>query len=143
MQFDDEVVINASIDDVWAVYSDVERWPEWTASMRSVRYVEGVALAVGARVRIQQPRLPAAVWEVRAVDPGRSWTWVASGPGVRTTALHTVEPVATDTTRVHQTLVQRGPIGIVLGRVYGRLTRAHLAMEAAGLKQRCEANASR
>jgi uncharacterized membrane protein len=142
MQFDDEVVVNASIDEVWAIYSDVERWAEWTASIRSLRYVEGAALAVGSRVRIQQPKLSTTVWEVSAVDPGRSWTWVAKGPGVRTTASHTLEPVGLDATRVHQTLVQRGPIGAVLGRVYGRLTRAYLAMEAAGLRQRCEANAS-
>ena len=142
MQFDDEVMIDASVDEVWAIYSDVERWPEWTASIRSVRYVDGNALAVGARVRIEQPKLPAAVWEVRAVDPGRSWTWVASGPGVRTTAVHTLEAVGANATRVHQTIVQRGPVGYIIGRVYRRLTRDYLAMEAQGLRQRCEANAS-
>ena len=142
MQFDDEVMIAASIDDVWAIYSDVERWPEWTASIRSVRYVDGHALAVGARVRIAQPRLPIAVWEVRSVDLGRSWTWVASRPGVRTTAVHKLEPAGVNATRVCQTVVQSGPVGVIVGRVYARLTREYLAMEAAGLRQRCEAHAS-
>jgi len=142
MQFDDEVMINASIDAVWAIYSDVERWPEWTRSVRSLRYVDGAELAVGARVRIEQPKLPTATWEIRVVDPGQSWTWVASGPGVRTTAVHALEPVHMNATRVHQTLVQSGSVGVIIGRVYGRLTRAYLAMEAAGLRQRCEANAS-
>ena len=142
MQIDDEVMIAANADDVWAIYSDVERWPEWTDSVRSVEYVDGHALAVGARVRIAQPKLPVAVWEIRAVDPGRSWTWVASSPGVRTTAVHTLEPAGVNATRVHQTIVHGGPIGVIVGRVYARLTRAYLAMEAAGLRQRCEAHAS-
>jgi uncharacterized membrane protein len=142
MRFDDEVVINAGSGRVWAIYSDVERWPEWTASVRSVEYVDGDSLALGARVRIDQPRLPTAVWEVVAVEAGRSWTWIASGPGVRTTAVHTLEPAGAGSTRVHQTVDQSGPVGAIIGRVYGRLTRAYLAMEAAGLAQRCEATDS-
>jgi uncharacterized protein YndB with AHSA1/START domain len=141
MRFDDEVLINASIDRVWAVYSDVEHWPEWTASVRGVEYVEGDAVKVGARVRIRQPKLPTAVWEVRTVEPGRSWTWEASGPGVHTTAVHTLEPVGEQQTRVRQTIVQQGFLGKVIGRVYGGLTRRYLSMEAAGLKQRSEAPA--
>ena len=142
MRFDDEVMVDASIDEVWAIYSDVERWPEWTASIRRVRYVEGSALTVGARVRIEQPKLRAAVWEVGDVDPGHSWTWVSRGPGIRTTAIHTLEPVGANATRVHQTVIQSGLLGVVVGRLYSRLTRSYLAAEAAGLRQRCEANAS-
>lgn len=142
MQFDHEAVIDASIDRVWDVYTDVERWPEWTRSVRSCTYVDGDAITVGARVRIEQPKLPTAVWAVRAVDPGRSWMWVATGPGIRTTAVHTLEPAGQQSTRVHQTLVQRGPLGTIVGRMYARLTRTYLAMEAAGLKARCEQHAS-
>ena len=138
MQFDDEVLIDAGIADVWSVYSDVERWPEWTASVRTSEYADGADLVVGARVRIDQPKLPTAQWEVTAVDPGRSWTWVAKGPGVRTTATHTLVAVDAGTTRVHQTIEQHGPLGVVIAKVYGRLTRDYLRMEAAGLKHRCE-----
>lgn len=139
MRFDDEVLINASIDDVWSVYADVEHWPDWTASVNSVEFTEGDTLKVGARARIKQPKLPTAVWQVSAIDPGRSWTWEATGPGVHTTAVHTLEAEGPQQTRVHQTIVQRGPLGAVIARVYGKLTRRYLAMEAAGLKQRSEA----
>ena len=140
MRFDDEVLIDAGTADVWSIYSDVERWPEWTPSVRKSEYVDGRNLVVGARVRIEQPKLPKAEWEVTSVDPGRSWTWVATGPGVRTTATHTLEPVDAGTTRVHQTIQQEGPLGAVIGRVYAKLTRDYLRMEAAGLKQRCESH---
>jgi uncharacterized membrane protein len=140
MRFDDEILIDAGAADVWSIYSDVERWPEWTPSVRTSEYVDGRKLVVGARVRIEQPKLPKAEWEVTAVVPGRSWTWVATGPGVRTTATHTVEPTEGGTTRVHQTIEQHGPLGVVIGRVYAKLTRDYLRMEAAGLKQRCESH---
>ena len=57
------VDVDASPARVWEVMADVGRWPEWTASMTSVELL-GDALDVGAHVRIRQPKLPAAVWEV-------------------------------------------------------------------------------
>jgi uncharacterized membrane protein len=142
MRFEDEIVIDAPAGDVWRVYSDVERWPEWTASVTGVEYVDGQSLAVGARARVRQPKLPVAVWEVTAIEPGRSWTWVARAPGVRTTAVHIVEPLDNGLTRVRMALEPRGLLGAIVGRAYARLTRSYLAMEAAGLKQRCEAHAA-
>lgn len=142
MRFDDEVLIDASVEKVWEIYANVARWPEWTASIRSVQYLEGDALAPGARLRIEQPKLPAAVWQIIAVNPGHSWTWVARGPGIRTTAIHSLEADGPKRTRAHQTLIQSGPLGAIFGRFYARLTRRYLAMEGAGLRQRCEAHAS-
>ncbi len=142
MTYDDEITIAAPPDHVWSVYSDVEHWPDWTTSVRSVRFVDGTALAPGTRAWIKQPKLPPARWEVVGIEPGRSWTWVARAPGLRTTAVHTVEPSATGGTRVHMSLEQAGPLGRLMGRLYARLTRRYLAMEAAGLKQRCETTAA-
>jgi len=139
MRFDDEILIDAGVADVWTIYSDVERWPEWTASVRKSEYIGGRGLTEGARVRIDQPKLPTAKWEVTTSDPGRSWTWVAKGPGIRTVATHTLEPVGAATC-VHQSIEQHGPVGAIVARVYARLTREYLRMEASGLKQRCENN---
>ena len=142
MQFDHEATITAPAAVVWDVYSDVERWPEWTRSIKSVRYVGGDRLGLGARARIQQPKLPAAEWEVTALDPGHAWTWVAKAAGVRSTAVHEVVPVDAETTIVRTRIEQRGPLGAIIGLFYGRLTRTYLAMEADGLKARSEARAS-
>ncbi len=35
-------------------------------------------------------------------------------------------------------LEQHGPLGLVIGTIYASLTRRYLAMESAGLKERCE-----
>jgi uncharacterized protein YndB with AHSA1/START domain len=139
MNFHDSVQIGAAAADVWRVFTDVERWPEWTASVRTVEIVRGSGVEPGARVRIRQPRLPVMTWEVTEVDPGVSWAWVARSPGVATVARHTVTPAGPGTTLVEQVIEQRGPLAGIAGRLTARLTRRYLAIEAAGLKQRCEA----
>ena len=40
---------------MWDVFSDVERWPEWTASVTSLVGRDGPELAVGKRFSIKQP----------------------------------------------------------------------------------------
>src|SRR4051794_1558867 len=89
------VTIDAPADTIWRELVDVERWPEWTASMTKVEQLDSGPLAVGTRVRIKQPKFPAMVWEVTNVEPGRSFTWAAGAAGVRTVARHELSPTAT------------------------------------------------
>jgi len=138
MRFEDSIAIAAPPATVWEVYSDVERWPEWTDSVTSVELLDPGPLRVGSRARIRQPRLPVAEWTVTEIDEGRSFTWVARGPGIRSTGTHLVEPDA-DGARATAILEQGGPLGPVLGFLTRSLTRRYLAMEAAGLKARTEA----
>jgi uncharacterized membrane protein len=130
--------IEAPASLVWEVFSDVERWPEWTASVTSLVALDGPGLAVGKRFQIKQPKLPTLIWRVTDVSPGVSWSWAQSSPGGRTSASHTVTPVANGRTLVHQKLDQQGPIGAIVGRLMLRTTRRYLEMEAQGLKGRSE-----
>jgi hypothetical protein len=139
MNFQDGITIRADRQRVWAVYSDVERWSEWTDSITSVERLTGTGVEVGTRVRIRQPRLPTAVWEVTVHDPGVSWTWTSKAPGITTVAWHRLLEQVDGSVRVEQGIEQRGPLGWLVGRLYAGLTRRYLAMEAAGLKARCEA----
>jgi uncharacterized membrane protein len=135
--FSISVDIQAPPPRVWGVMADVERWPEWTASVRSVKRLDSGRLAVGSRARIRQPRLPPALWEIVAVDEGRSFTWVSRGPGVRVTARHEVEPTAA-ASRATLSLRFEGPLGGLLARVTSGINARYLGMESAGLKRRSE-----
>ncbi len=129
--------IDAPVARVWAVIRDVERWPEWTASVRSVTLLDD-GLRVGARARIDQPRIPTTVWTVTDLTEGRGFTWEASGPGTRTTGRHTVEATGPGTCRATLSITQAGWVGSLVGRGYRSLTDRYLALEAAGLKARAE-----
>jgi uncharacterized membrane protein len=135
---DSSVEVGAPAATVWAVYADVERWPEWTASMTRIEALDGPELAVGKRYAIKQPRLPRLVWEVSELTPGASWTWRQGSPGGLTLGVHEVVPLGPDRTLVRQRIDQRGPIGALVGVLMRGLTRRYLAMEAEGLKARCE-----
>jgi uncharacterized membrane protein len=130
------ITIDAPIDTVWSVFTDVERWPTWASSFTSVELIDG-PMRLGAKARIRQPRLPTVVWEVTKWEPGRSWTWTATSPGARTEASHVLTRVGTSTV-AEQAITPSGPLGRLAAFVLRPLTRRYLAIEAAGLKQRSE-----
>ena len=139
MQCDTAIDIAAGAGDVWSVLMDVESWPEWTASMSSVKRLDVGPFRMGSHVRILQPKLPRAVWTVTEVDPVRSFTWVASGPGFTTTAEHRVEPASERSVRVSLSLRQSCALAPILGLFLSGITRRYVTLEAEGLKRRCEA----
>lgn len=132
------VAIEAPADRVWALLSDIERWPEWTASMTSVTLLDA-PFAVGSRAAVAQPRLPRATWTVTALDDGVEFDWESRAPGVLTVGRHRVEVVDPRHCRAVLTVQQSGLLGPVMRLAYGRLTRRYLQLEAAGLKTRSEA----
>ncbi|QUR66762.1 SRPBCC family protein [Mycobacterium spongiae] len=138
MIVESHVTIDAPPTLVWEVFTDVERWPEWTASVTRLVALDGAGIAVGRRFRIKQPKMPPLIWEVTDLVPEGSWTWAQRSPGGTTLAHHTLTPMADGRTLVRQELHQRGPVGAVIGRLMRRTTRRYLDMEAQGLKDRSE-----
>ncbi|AKK25672.1 SRPBCC family protein [Mycobacterium sp. EPa45] len=130
--------IDAPADLVWEVFSNVEHWPDWTASVTRLRGLDGAQLAVGRHFEIKQPRMPRLVWTVTELEPGASWTWEQRSPGGLTTARHDVVPTADGRTVVRQELVQRGILGSVVGVLMRQMTQRYLTMEAQGLKASSE-----
>ncbi len=119
--------------------SDVESWPQWTASTSRVKWLSPLPMQLGSRVRIHRPKLPTAVWRVVEITPEVGFTWVSAAPGLRVTARHAVEPINTDT-RVTLSVQYDGFLRSLLARFVGKLNDRYLAMEANGLKARCLAS---
>ena len=122
MEQSTRIDVEAPVGQVWEVLREVELWPEWAPTVTSVRCLDDGPLAVGSRVRVEQPRIPPTEYVVTELEPGRSFTWVATGPGVRTTARHLLEDLGPGGTRVTLAVEQAGPVGVVMGRFYRRLT---------------------
>ena len=138
MRLSSSIDIQAPPDTVWAVWSDLERWPEWTASVSRIERLEPGPLAVGHRVRVHQPKFPPATWRVIALEEGRGFTWVSESPGARVTASHWIEPRAAGS-RARSAITFAGPIALLVGWLSRSLTERYLHLEAAGLKARSEA----
>jgi uncharacterized protein YndB with AHSA1/START domain len=127
MMTNSSIEVDAPMAEVWAIYADVERWSEWTASIDRVTPVGDAGLEIGHRFEIKQPRFPKLVWEVTAVDPGTSWTWRQRSVGSRT-----------GRTLVRQRIEQRGPLGVIAGVLTRGITKRYLHLEGEGLKARVE-----
>jgi hypothetical protein len=84
------IEIGATPAHVWSIMREVERWPEWTASVSGIRRITPGPFAIGSRVEIRQPGLPSSRWEVTALEADLGFTWVSRSPGVRVTGEHWV-----------------------------------------------------
>ena len=136
MDFSISVDIDAPPDRVWAVMSDIEKWHEWTPSVRSITKRDHGPLRAGSRAWVRQPKFPPAHWTVTEVGE-RRFTWVSRAPGMVVTARHSVTPIGTGS-RATLSLNFAGIFGPFFGRLTRDINNRYLAMEAAGLKRRTE-----
>src|ERR1700733_11558198 len=130
--------IRAESKSVWATLMDVERWPEWTRSVDRVERLDDGEFGIGSRVRIRQPRIPVAIWKVTEFEAGRSFTWVSEAFGIRSVASHLLEPRGEGTVSLTLTLAQTGWLAWLVRSRAEKTAREYLALEAQGLKRRCE-----
>ena len=132
------VEVFAPPERIWAVFVDVERWPEWTPTVTRAQRLEEGPLAVGSQTKIWQPQLTPVIWRVTVLDETAGvFTWTTSKPGIQVTATHKIEPSG-DGAKVTLSLDYSGLVGALMAWQLKDLNWDYLAREAAGLKQRCE-----
>src|SRR5215813_11464461 len=137
MKFTHSIDIQAPPNTVWAIWSDIERWSEWTASVTKIQKLVPGPLAIGLRACVRQPKLPVAIWRVTELEENRGFTWVSTSPGAHVTGIHALEP-RVGGTRATMTLIFAGPLALLFGWLSRSLTQRYLQLEANGLKCRSE-----
>ena len=131
------ITIAAAPATVWAALVDVDRWPERIPTVDAVERLDEGPLVVGSRTRLQQPRLPTAVWTVTELTKGSSYTWESRSPGVIVTASHVVGPHAVGS-RLTLAVTVSGPLSWVGWLMTRSLTRRYVETEAASIRTTAE-----
>ena len=129
--------INSPAPLVYQTLCDVERWPEWSPTMQSVKRLDTGAFAVGSKARVVQPKLRPADWQVSSLAPDRNFTWVTRSPGLQMEAGHAVETTGAGC-RVTLTFAMSGLLSPVAGLLYRKLIAEYVTTEAQSLKRHCE-----
>jgi uncharacterized membrane protein len=135
------LAVDAPPEAVWRLFVDVERWPQMTKSTTEARLVDGGPLRVGSQAIVKQPRLPRVRWKVTELEPGRSFTWEYSSPGLTSVGGHTVEAdgqgsVVTLTLRMH------GPLSGPMYALVRGMSHRYITMEAEGFKRTAESESA-
>lgn len=141
MEYELTVTIAAPLRRVWEILTDVERMPEWTASMTEVRRLDDGPLSVGRRTRILQPKMRPLVWTVTDLARERSFVWTATTGGMLLTGGHYLTAGDGDVSARFTMRLSGGP-AFLLGPLVKPRTRRYVRMEAEGLKRRCEESGS-
>ena len=115
------------------------RWPARIPTVDRVERLDDGPLAVGARTRLAQPKLPEAVWTVTELTSGVAFTWTSTSPGVRITASHAVEP-SPEGCRLTLAVDLAGWLAPVGWLTTKSLTQRYVQTEAASIKAAAEAD---
>lgn len=137
MRVTDTLHISAAPDAVWAVTADVERWPEWTPTVTSVRLLGDREFGLGSVARIRQPMQPESEWTVTEFSVGRRFAWTTRRTGIRMTGTHDIIAEGSGTWNVLR-VDAHGWLAVVLWPLLRWPMRKALADENRGLKARCE-----
>lgn len=141
MRCDIAVDIDTCPDHVWAVLTDVTRWPRWTSAVRDATLVGGGGLTLGGVVRLRAPRLPERVWRVSELHPRRRRITLSDeGLGARASVRFALATPGGDGARTRVTVVHEraGWLGATVARLTARTIEAHLQTLAGDLKKHCE-----
>ncbi len=138
MKLENTIYIGASPSIVWKATEDVERWPQWTASVETVRRLDNGQFDVGSKVRIKQPGLPETEWRVTALTRGDGFTWETRIRGMRVIASHELTPSGAGTQNVLR-IEMLGVVAVLMWPLVRPPLRKSLEQENAGLKTICEA----
>lgn len=138
IKYSTSITINADRETIWAVLSDVAHWPEWTPTVAKVEAIDRSEPGLNNRYKVYQPKLRPVTWTVTEFTSLSSLTWESRMPGLLMIAEHVVRPLSADQSQTTLTFSFQGPLGAIIGRIYGNISRAYIKTEAQSLKRKVE-----
>jgi uncharacterized membrane protein len=137
--------VNAPVEDVYAVFTDWQSWPQWMSHVRSVT-ASGVHGAVGERTHwvVDGPAGTTVSWDAEVMElvPNERVAWRSvDGAAVRHVGLLRFDRNADGSTRVDVRMSYNPPAGAVghaVARLFGRDPRHQMHDDLARLKTTIE-----
>jgi hypothetical protein len=128
---------SASVEDVWAVWTNPTEWPGDVMVMATI---DG-PFAVGAKVTMRVRGHPPLRLTVTRIEPPTLWTGVATVPGLTETIDHLIEPTNSGTL-ITQRTVFTGPLASIAARALGGMVRKTFEATTAHFGRLAERRAS-
>jgi carbon monoxide dehydrogenase subunit G len=141
MRLEHSVDVDAPPQRMWDVLTDFEAWPQRIETVDEAEVLTTPPVAIGTRVRLRQPKLPEAIYEVITWDPPSSFELRSKSSGVTTVAGHRVDALDDGRARLTLTLEMSGLLAQVFGRMFKGLTTDYMSAEARDLKRAAESGA--
>lgn len=117
MRFDHTVTTSAAPGDVWAVWADVARWPEWDVELESAS-IEGGRLASGAKGTLRPKRGPASSFLVSEFEPEEGYAFTTRLPLCELVVRRRLGGDGDSTTFTHEVSFV-GPLSFLFGALLG------------------------
>jgi hypothetical protein len=120
-EFECEATFEAEPASVWAVWTDVARWPEWDAG-KEVAWLNG-PFQPGVSGWAKQRGNLGGAFTITAVDAGRRWVSECPVPLGKVVFDHVLEPVAAGHVRVVKRVRVQGGSGPLLRLLAPKMRR--------------------
>lgn len=119
--FGNELTVDGDLDRLWAVWSDLPRFPEWDPRELVTR-ING-PFAVGTTVYSKQQGNPGGESTITVVEPPHRWTAESPLPGGMLVIEHRLEPTEDGRVTVSKRYEVRGPLTLLFRVYYGPRVR--------------------
>lgn len=108
-----EIRIEASVERVWEVLTDIRSWQDWAPGVHDVRLESAVAVDARFSWAIGRTRIK-SVFAV--VEPGRELTWTGAAQWTRAIDRHVLAPTEDGATRHH---LEESLAGVLVPLLFG------------------------
>lgn len=135
IQFQEETVVSAKPETIFAIYENVEDWCQWDPDVRSSS-IAG-AFVPGTKGKLKPKKGPAVKMRLIHVEKNRSFTDETALPLCKMQFEHQLIPEG-KVTRVLHRVSFSGPSAFIFGRVIGKQIRHGLPEALKGLKAKAE-----